>query len=114
MVAFNNVLHKIWNLPYWSHGVLTHKTASLQSIYNLVHIRSIDTVETEFHFVMLCPALEHLRSTFFNCLSDLDISFTSLTPIDKFMYILSANSHCKIIGKHLYNMYKTRTQLLNL
>ena len=74
---------------------------------------SSDSVETEFHFVMLCPALEHLRSTFFNCLSDLDISFTSLTPIDKFMYILSANSH-KIIGKHLYNMYKTRTQLLNL
>ena len=57
---------------------------------------------------------EHLRSTFFNCLSDLDTSFTSLTSIDKFMYILSANSHCKIIGKHLYNMYKTRTQLLNL
>ena len=57
---------------------------------------------------------EHLRSTFFNCLSDLDTSFTSLTPTDKFMYILSANSHCKIIGKHLYNMYKPRTQLLNL
>ena len=75
---------------------------------------SSDTVESEFHFVMLCPALEHLRSTFFNCLSNLDTSFTFLTPIDKFMYILSANSHCKIIGKHLYNMYKTRTQLLNL
>ena len=59
---------------------------------------------------------EHLRSTFFNCLSDLDTSFTSLTPTDKFMYmyILSANSHCKIIGKHLYNIIKTRTQLLNL
>ena len=63
---------------------------------------------------MLCPALEHLLSTFFNCLLDLDTSFASLIPIDKFMYILSANSHCKIIGKHLYNMYKTRSQLLNL
>ena len=75
---------------------------------------SSDSVETAFHFVMLCPALEHLCSTFFNCLSDLDTSFTFLTPIDKFMYILSANGHFKIIGKHLYNMYKTRTQLLNL
>ena len=42
-------------------------------------------VETEFHFVMLCPALDHdhLRSTFFSCLSDLDTSFTSLTLTDK-------------------------------
>ena len=42
-------------------------------------------VETEFHF-MLCPALDHdhLRSTFFSFLSDLDTSFTSLTLIDKF------------------------------
>ena len=75
---------------------------------------SSDTVETEFHFVMLCPALDHLRSTFFSCLSDLDNSFTSLTLIDKFKYILSANNHCKIIGKHLYNLYKTTIQLLNL
>ena len=75
---------------------------------------SSDTVETEFHFVMLCPALDHLRSTFFSCLSDLDNSFTSLTLIDKFKYILSANNHCRIIGKHLYNLYKTRIQLLNL
>ena len=57
---------------------------------------SSDTVETEFHFVMLCPALDHLRSTFFSCLSNLDNSFTSLTLIDKFKYILSANNHCKI------------------
>ena len=33
-VAFNKVLHGIWNLPYRSHGALTHhKTAPLQSIY---------------------------------------------------------------------------------
>ena len=38
-VAFNKVLCRIWNLPYRSHGALTHKTASLQSIYNLVYIR---------------------------------------------------------------------------
>ena len=38
-VAFNKVLHRIRNLPYRSHRALTHKTASLQSIYNLVYIR---------------------------------------------------------------------------
>ena len=32
-------MHRIWNLPYRSHAALTHKTASLQSIYNLVYIR---------------------------------------------------------------------------
>ena len=68
---------------------------------------SSDTVETEFHFVMLCPALDHLRSTIFSCLSDLDNSFTSLTLIDKFKYILSANNHCKIIGKHCEIAVKT-------
>ena len=49
-----------------------------------------DTVETEFRFVMLCPALDHLRSTFFSSLSDLDTSFISLY-IGKFQCILSAN-----------------------
>ena len=32
-------VYGIWNLPYRSHRALTHKTASLQSIYNLVYIR---------------------------------------------------------------------------
>ena len=65
----------------------------------------------KLNFILLCCALDHLRSTFFSCLSDLDTSFTSLTLTDKFKYILSANNRCKIIGKHLY---KTRNQLLNL
>ena len=39
-VAFNKVLRRIWILPYCSHGALTRKTASLQSIYNLTYIRS--------------------------------------------------------------------------
>ena len=38
-VAFNKVLCRIWNLSYRSHGALTHKTASLQSISNLVYIK---------------------------------------------------------------------------
>ena len=38
-VAFNEVLCRIWNLAYLSHGALTRKTASLRSIYNLVYIR---------------------------------------------------------------------------
>ena len=45
---------------------------------------------------MLCPVLDHLCSTSFCCLSDLDTSFSSLTLIDKFKCILSANKHCKI------------------
>ena len=78
-------------------------------------IRFAKTIyQTESHFVMLCPALDHLCFTFFSCLANLDNSFTSLTLIDKFKYILSANNHCKIIGKHLYNLYKTRIQFLNL
>ena len=32
-------------------------------------------VETEFHFVMVCKALEAQRSGFFECISDTDTSF---------------------------------------
>ena len=38
-VAFKKILRRIWNLPYCSHGALIHKTASLQSIHNLVYNR---------------------------------------------------------------------------
>ena len=38
--VFNKMLHRIWNLPYCSHRGLTHRIASMQSIYNLVSPRS--------------------------------------------------------------------------
>ena len=44
------------------------------------HLRTcnlcINSVETEFHFVMECPALQDLRSSLFDCLSYLDNPFT--------------------------------------
>ena len=81
------------------------------------HLRTcnlcMNSVESEFHFVMECPALQDPRSCFFDCLSHLDKSFTPLSQVEKFKYILCAN-HCDIICRHLYNMYKTRCSLLNL
>ena len=38
--ALNKMLCRIWNLPYCSHRGLTHRLASMQSIYNLVFLRS--------------------------------------------------------------------------
>ena len=40
-----------------------------------LHVQ-ISSVETEFHFVMECPALQDLRSSLFDCLSYLDNPFT--------------------------------------
>ena len=37
--AVNKFLRHIWNLPYISHTALTQKTASVQSVYNLVYHR---------------------------------------------------------------------------
>ena len=71
-------------------------------------------VESEFHFVMTCKALDEQRSTLFQCISCLDPSFSCLSTVNKFTYILSANSHCNLIGKHLFNLYKLRLQLLTL
>ena len=65
----------------------------------------------EFHFVMVCKALEAQRSGFFECISDTDTSFSYLSLVDKFTYIVCAVRNCNLIGKHLY---KYRLQLLTL
>ena len=52
--------------------------------------------------------LEHLHSTFFNCLSDLDTSFTSLTPIDKFLCTFLVQT---VIVKQLGNICITCIKL---
>ena len=48
------------------------------------HLRTcslcMNSVESEFHFVMECPALQDPRSCFFDCLSHLD---NSITPSPK-------------------------------
>ena len=39
-VSFNNILCKIWSLPRHSHTGIVHSVARLESIYNIVVIRS--------------------------------------------------------------------------
>ena len=39
-VSFNNILRKIWSLPRHSHTGIVHSVARLESIYNIVVIRS--------------------------------------------------------------------------
>ena len=39
-VAFNNILRKIWRLPYNCHTRILHLTAGLVSPFNLIHRRS--------------------------------------------------------------------------
>ena len=45
-----------------------------RTLYHLqtCNLCKLNSVETEFHFVMECPALQDLRSSFFDCLSYLD------------------------------------------
>ena len=51
------------------------------------------------------------RSGFFECISDTDTSFSYLSLVDKFTYILCAVRNCNLIGEHLF---KSRLQLLSL
>ena len=83
------------------------KTAYLRRTCKLC---SFGEVELEFHFVMTCKALDEQRSSFFPCISCLDPSFSYLSTVNKFTYILSANNHCNLIGKHLFK----RQPCLNL
>ena len=51
--ALNKMLRRIWNLPYCSHRGLTHRLASMQSIYNLVFLRSAKLLQA----ARLCPSV---------------------------------------------------------
>ena len=46
-------------------------------------------VETEFHFVKVCKALDEQMSGFFQCISDVDTSFSCLSPVDKINFVLN-------------------------
>ena len=66
-------------------------------------IRSIQDTSIRLHFI-ISKALDEQRSTLFQCISCLDPSFSCLSTVNKFTYILSANSHCNLIGK-IYLIY---------
>ena len=51
--ALNKILCRIWNLPYCSHRGLTHRLASMQSIYNLVFLRTAKLLRA----ARLCPSV---------------------------------------------------------
>ena len=51
--ALNKMLRRIWNLPYCSHRGLTHRLASMQSIYNLVFLRNTKLLQA----ARLCPSV---------------------------------------------------------
>ena len=53
---------------------------------------------------MYCPSLDKPRTNFFNCISSVDVNFTSLSDTEKFS-ILSASVHYKL--EHLCRINAT-------
>ena len=65
-----------------------------------------NSIEDEFHFVMVCNKLEHERNKLLYHITQTDPSFMHLHPFNKFLYILNNESCCQnLIAKCLYKMY---------
>ena len=67
-----------------------------------------DDVEDEFHFVMMCPKLSHIRDNFFAEIQAAVPSFGNLSQQDKFKFIMSSNDYdiskmCILAVSKMYN-----------
>ena len=72
-----------------------------------------NSIEDEFHFVMVCNKLEHERNKLLYHITQTDPSFMHLHPFNKFLYILNNESCCQnLIAKCLYKMFKLRSSFL--
>ena len=56
-------------------------------------------VEDEFHFLMNCDKLIHERVTLFRNISDIVLSFTTMSDEEKFMFLLTSHDLdiCKVV-----------------
>jgi hypothetical protein len=48
-------------------------------------------VEDEFHFLMNCDKLIHEHVTLFRYISDIVPSFTTMSDVEKFMFLLTSH-----------------------
>lgn len=74
-----------------------------QRICQLCHM----DVEDEFHFLMNCDKLIHERVTLFRNISDIVPSFTTMSDVEKFMFLLTSHDLdiCKVVILGVSNMY---------
>ena len=64
-------------------------------------------VEDEFHFLMNCDKLIHERVILFRNISDIVPSFTTMSDVEKFMFLLTSHDLdiCKVVILGVSNMY---------
>ena len=64
-------------------------------------------VEDEFHFLMNCDKLIHERVILFRNISDIVPSFTTMSDVEKFMFLLTSHDLdiCKVVILGVSNMH---------
>ena len=64
-------------------------------------------VEDEFHFFMNCDKLIDERVTLFRNISDIVPSFTTMSDVEKFMFLSTSHELdiCKVVILGVSNMY---------
>ena len=70
------------------------------------------SIDTEFHFLMICPKFTVKRNDFFDKISYLDPKFTSLTAEQKFSTLLCAVTaqSTKLINRFIETMFVARNK----
>ena len=68
-------------------------------------------IENEEHFIGHCTKYNSIREKYYELISRLDPSFSSLNVNEKVRYILKANNEntAHIIGKFIAELFKNRT-----
>ena len=64
-------------------------------------------VEDEFHLLMNCDRLIHERVTLLKNISDIVPSFTTMSDVEKFMFLLTSHDLdiCKVVILGVSNMH---------
>ena len=67
-------------------------------------------IETEFHFIMLCPSYKEQREKLLNNICNIIPSFKNMSELNKFKYIMQSRDYdiSKICVNSISNMYNER------
>ena len=83
-VTFNNTLRKVWSLPRKCHTSILHFTASLDSMYNTIHRRSLNLLQAAIsphrsYYVMYSLRVRNWPSTLLATITSLALGTGNIT-----------------------------------
>jgi hypothetical protein len=87
----------------------------VQFKYDLNINLSYHGVKDEFHFIILCSSLNHIRNNMFAYILSIFPSFHDLTDEKKFLYLFQCEEYdiVEVIVRGINEMFKRRNELID-